>query len=498
MTPSELRPYIAEENLDAFDELMEGVDEVAIKEFRVSGNTQAEKKTAISVVYKTKDGITKTVDIPAKLVKLGRAISNLKDRPYKDERTAYKIRGLSDLESIPIKLPSGATGYVISGKLREGRIRAAEKQVRHAIERGAEHAKNADERIEGTKPDGTKTRFHAGEITMLGVILDAGRTRKGKRMLGVMSDPRTQFLNGLSYLETQVELDQNGDPVLDENGKKIYLYRFDFRPQRVRVDGKLVKANPHSVSLKIMGNTTFAKAIPVDLRRRMDKIGNTLRNAWGYMQSLETRVEQFEPTNRKIKDQESGKEYNDMFEWMIDRVVNAAEDAKKFGVDVKVLEQDRFRALVSSLNTYGLLSDNAVLDLQNEMQATKKRATRPIEEADRGIATDVSLLWSVITSQETTNKQFFDVVDGQVVNRYIGKSTPSHPEGEPIRQTAVGPRKKGDSRTHQQRTSFDSTLEEDQDATDEYGDAENPKGYNRPSEAFQQSQISTFADRAHA
>jgi hypothetical protein len=83
-----------------------------------------------------------------------------------DKRTKAKLDGLTGIDYVEVTTPTGAKGYVIRGQLIQGRNRSAERQVRKALKRG-NRTKDPLMRIDGTRPDGKKVRFHAGELTTL-------------------------------------------------------------------------------------------------------------------------------------------------------------------------------------------------------------------------------------------------------------------------------------------------------------------------------------------
>ena len=165
----------------------------------------------------------------------------------KNKTTVHKVKG-AKLHFITVKDAFGNEKIVVVSTLTNGRRQSAERQVRKAIDRGLKHTKNKVKlAIAGVRSNGRKVWFHAGEITALGLILDAGSTQGNQK--GRYSNPQTLFLDGLAYLMAQQ----------DSNG--VALYTIDFRPTDVVVDGKVVSTGRAVDANKaIYGNVAYKDA----------------------------------------------------------------------------------------------------------------------------------------------------------------------------------------------------------------------------------------------
>jgi hypothetical protein len=252
-----------------------------------------------------------------------------------DKRTRSKLDGLTGIDYVEVTTPTGHKGYVIRGQLIQGRTRAAERQVRKALERG-NRTKDPSMRIEATRSNGKKVRFHAGDLTTLGIILDEGSTQNVQRK--VLSNPQVLFQNALGYISGQVELDQNGQEVRDENGKLVPLYKVKFDPATRPVDGNKV----------IYGNTKYKDARPDQARI----IPTTKKGTYKGLSFIE---------------------------WMLDQVA-AGEIPPS--------------AIRRQLWNYGLLSDEEIQQWNRDAKTTEEERTKTIMDG-------IALAWTTILGTQT-------------------------------------------------------------------------------------------------
>jgi hypothetical protein len=174
------------------------------------------------------------------------------------KNTAHKIQGDIDVVKVGDK-------FALRVKLPEGKTQAAERQVRHAINRGMKHAKDkASLTVTAVRPNGKKVPIHAGEITALGLTLDAGSTQNTQDKF--YANPQVQFLNGLAYL-----IDQHD-------------FTIDFRPADEVVDGKItVKGRASDANKLIYGQVAYKDAIP-DQKRAIPRTAKGKVKDKGYVE----------------------------------------------------------------------------------------------------------------------------------------------------------------------------------------------------------------------
>ena len=133
----------------------------------------------------------------------------------KDKTTVHKVKS-AVLQYFIVKDKFGKDKYVVLSALTNGRRQSAERQVRKALDRGMKHTRDKVKRaVSAVRSNGKKVWFHAGELTALGLILDAGSTQSNQK--GRYANSQTLFLDGLSYLMAQQ----------DSEGNALFTIKFD-------------------------------------------------------------------------------------------------------------------------------------------------------------------------------------------------------------------------------------------------------------------------------
>jgi hypothetical protein len=154
----------------------------------------------------------------------------------------------------------------------------------------------------------------------------------------VLSNPQVLFQNALGYIAGQVELDQNGQEVRDENGNLVPLYKIKFDPATRPADGNRI----------IYGNTKYKDARPDQTK----VIPKTKKGTYKGLSFIE---------------------------WMLDQVA-AGEISPS--------------AIRRQLWNYGLLSDEEIQQWNRDAKTTE-------EEQNKTIMDGIALAWTTIYGTKT-------------------------------------------------------------------------------------------------
>ncbi len=122
--------------------------------------------------------------------------------------TGKKVEVLLAEERIQI-VPFGDQ-FAIRVILPEGRVQAADRQVRKALSRGNDSSNKGKggQYVASATKNGKKVWFHLGEVTKLGQIL----SQHGSSVFDRMANAHQNFLAGLAILETDYGYDVNFNP----------------------------------------------------------------------------------------------------------------------------------------------------------------------------------------------------------------------------------------------------------------------------------------------